>query len=95
MTFEIKSATEDVSGSFQFNHIRHHRAYDALLCVGISPDDIYLGIWSKADIPPAKAGNLVSMDKGSSATFKLTKRKHGLVPIDRFEQSIRDLSRPA
>lgn len=39
--FELKTATEDVSGSFQFNHIRYHRAYDALLCVGVAPADGY------------------------------------------------------
>lgn len=25
ITFEVKTATEDVNGNFQFNHIRHHR----------------------------------------------------------------------
>ena len=45
--FELKTATEDTSKSFQFNHIRYHRQYDALLCVGISPDQIYFGVWDK------------------------------------------------
>ncbi|MBC6403007.1 MAG: hypothetical protein GDA39_02590 [Hyphomonadaceae bacterium] len=42
-TFELKTASEDVSGSFQFNHIRYHREYDALLCIGIAPYRIYVG----------------------------------------------------
>ncbi len=25
ITFEVKTATEDTNGNFQFNHIRHHR----------------------------------------------------------------------
>ena len=36
-TFELKTATEDVSGAFQFNHIRYHRRYDALLCIRHQP----------------------------------------------------------
>lgn len=80
-TFELKTATEDVNGSFQFNHIRYHRNYDALLCVGIGPDYIVTEAWTKAEVSTKKAGNLVSMDKGSSATWKLTKRKDELRPI--------------
>jgi len=88
VTFEVKTATEDVNGAFQFNHIRHHRAYEALLCVGIAPNDIYFGAWTKADVSTEEAGHLVTMDKGSSATFKLSKRKDDLRPIDEFEKHI-------
>jgi len=83
--FELKTATEDVSGAFQFNHIRYHREYDALLCIGIAPGDIFMGAWSKAEVATGKAGRLVSMDKGSSATHKLTKRPEHLKPISEFE----------
>ncbi len=86
--FELKTATEDVHGAFQFNHIRYHRAYDALLCVGIGPGDILIGVWSKAEVATGKAGRLVSMDKGSSATHKLTKRRAQLFPIGEFEDRI-------
>ena len=58
ISFELKTATEDVHGNFQFNHIRHHRVYDAVLCVGISPDAIYFYAWSKADVATGRAGNL-------------------------------------
>lgn len=86
--FELKTASEDVSGSFQFNHIRYHRPYDALLCIGISPSDIFMGAWSKADVTTGKAGTLVSMEKGANASYKLTKRPDQLVPISGFEKLV-------
>ena len=89
VSFEIKTATEDTSGSFQFNHVRHHREYQALLCIGIAPDEVVFDAWTKADIATGKAGNLASMDKGSSATFKLTKRRKVMRNIQEFHQHIR------
>ena len=88
LKFEIKTATEDVNGNFQFNHIRYHRPYDALLCLGISPENIVFGIWTKAAVSTGQAGHLVTMDQGSSATFKLTKRRNSLIDIDKFKKSI-------
>lgn len=89
--FELKTATEDVSGAFQFNHIRYHRPYDAVLCIGISPDNIYMGTWTKAEVATGKAGRLVSMEQGGSVSHKLTKRPDALRPIDEFEEAIREL----
>ncbi len=86
--FELKTASEDVSGSFQFNHIRYHRPYDALLCIGVAPASIHVGAWSKADVTTGKAGNLVSMEKGANASYKLTKRPDQLSPIIEFEDLI-------
>ncbi|MBD0864665.1 MAG: hypothetical protein GDA36_03180 [Rhodobacteraceae bacterium] len=83
-TFELKNAREDVSGSFQFNHIRYHRPYDALLCIGIAPSRIHVGAWSKADVVTGGAGSLVSMEKGANASYKLTKRPDQLLPIPGF-----------
>ncbi|WP_419917917.1 hypothetical protein [Candidatus Poriferisocius sp.] len=91
VTFELKTATEDVNGSFQFNHIRYHRKYQGLLCVGIGPDDIGFDAWSKADVTTGAAGHLVSMDQGSSATWKLTKRSGALRPIADFESHLLNL----
>ena len=82
--FELKTASEDVGGAFQFNHIRYHREYDALLCVGIAPSSIYVGAWSKAHVATGKAGALVSMEKGANASYKLTKRADQLNKIDVF-----------
>ena len=91
-SFEVKTATEDVHRSFQFNHIRLHRSYDAVLCLGIAPDAILFDAWSKADIATEAAGNLVTMDRGSSATWKLTKRRAMLRVIEEFEAHIRALT---
>lgn len=91
ITFEIKTATEDVNRSFQFNHIRHHRTYQGVICLGIAPDAILFDAWRKGDVAEGKAGNLVTMDAGSSATFKLTKRRINLRPITDFETHIGDI----
>lgn len=93
VTFEVKTATEDVKEAFQFNHIRYHRNYDALLCLGIAPNDIRFDAWPKATVTTGGAGHLVTMDKGSSATWKLTKRTESLRPISEFEDLIHDLTR--
>lgn len=86
---ELKTATEDVSGSFQFNHIRYHRPYHGVLCLGVSPNDIYFDIWSKAEISTGKAGTLVSMEKGANASYKLTKKPQALHPIKQFDTQLR------
>jgi hypothetical protein len=82
--FELKTATEDTSGSFQFNHLRYHRQYDAALCLGVTPDELFFGVWSKADLATGKAGTLVSMEKGANASYKLTKKPNQLTPIGEF-----------
>ncbi len=91
VTFELKTATEDVHGSFQFNHIRYHREYEALLCVGIGPDQIGFDAWSKAAVATGEAGHLVSMEKGGSVSHKLTKRRGQLRPIHDFEDHMLNL----
>lgn len=90
--FELKTATEDTSGCFQFNHIRYHRPYDAVLCLGVTPKELFFGVWSKADVVTGKAGNLVSMEKGANASYKLTKKPTGLMPIADFEPRIKEFT---
>ena len=80
--FEVKTASEDKGGSFQFNHVRLDRSYDYLLCLGISPAEIFFGAWSKGEVAESKAGTLVRMAEGQSVTFKLTKRKTDMKPIE-------------
>jgi len=92
ITFELKTATEDVHGSFQFNHIRYHRQYEAVLCLGVSPNSLQFDLWTKAGIVTGKAGNLVSMEKGANASYKLTKRKNQLFDISDFEYKIKSFS---
>jgi len=87
--FELKTATEDVNGSFQFNHLRYHREYEAVLFLGVTPNELYFGIWSKADVVTGKAGKLVTMEKGANASYKLTKKPSNLFPITDFEQKIK------
>jgi hypothetical protein len=82
--FELKTATEDIGGAFQFNHIRYHRPYDGVICLGVSPEEIHFNMWSKSEIVTGKAGNLVSMEKGANASYKLTKRPRTLNNIDQF-----------
>ncbi len=90
ITFELKTATEDIHGNFQFNHIRYHRKYEAVLCLGVSPDSLQFNLWSKADITTGKAGNLVSTEKGANASYKLTKNKNVLLDISEFELIIKN-----
>lgn len=90
VTFEIKTATEDVGGKYQFNHIRYHREYDAVLCLGVSPDQLHFGVWSKADIATGRAGHLVSMEKGANASYKLTKSVEELKRIQQFDTTVRE-----
>jgi len=92
ITFELKTATEDTTGKFQFNHIRYHRKYQAVLCLGVSPNELYFNLWSKADIVTGKAGHLVSMEKGANASYKLTKSKSELFNIKDFEKMILDFT---
>ena len=93
ITFEIKTATEDVSGKFQFNHIRHHRDYQALLVLGIAPSEILFNAWRKGDVWEGKSGRLASMDKDSSATFKLTKKSSELLSITEFTDRINEIAK--
>lgn len=79
--FEVKLASEDTSGSFQFNHIRLDYKYDFLLCLGVTPDGLLFRIWSKGDVATNKAGTLVSMGRGQNSSFKLTKNAKELKPI--------------
>ena len=90
VTFEIKTASEDTKGRYQFNHVRLHREYDALLCIGISPDNIYFQVWTKAEIATGGAGKLTSMEKGGASDFKLSKSKKALLPIEMFEVALTD-----
>ena len=91
--FELKTATEDVGGSFQFNHVRYHRPYEALLCLGVTPNELYFAVWSKADVVTGKAGCLVSMEKGANASYKLTKKINDLFPIAEFENVVKDFTK--
>lgn len=91
--FELKTATEDTNGKYQFNHIRLHRTYQAVLCLGVSPANLYFGVWSKGDVATGKAGRLVTMEKGANASFKLTKAPTQLFEIAEFQSKITEFSK--
>ena len=86
--FEVKMATEDINGNFQFNHIRYDYKYDWILCLGVAPAEIVFDIFSKSELVTGKAGNLVSMGRGQNSSFKLTKRKNTLHPIEKFKEKM-------
>jgi len=94
--FEVKMATEDISGNFQFNHIRLDNVYDWLLCIGVAPDAILFDMYSKGEVANNRVGTLVPMGRGqttrfSVSSFKLTKPKRALHPISEFKDKIQSL----
>ncbi len=54
--FEIKMATEDTGGKFQFNLIRIDYEYDFLLCLGIAPNDILFNVYRHEDVASMNEG---------------------------------------
>ena len=88
---EVKTATEDVSGAFQFNHLRLDYKYSFIVCLGISPNRLLFGIWTKSQLATGDAGNLVSMGKGQNSSFKLTKRNDKLYPITKFKDKLKEV----
>lgn len=78
---EVKMASEDVSGNFQFNGIRYDTRYDFLCALGISPDQVLFNIYPRAQLLNLP---LVPMQKGANATFKLTRKKSELLDLSEF-----------
>ena len=92
--FEVKTASEDVSGSFQFNHIRLDRDYQYLLCLGVRPAAIMFGVWRKGAVSEGEAGRLVRMAEGQSVTYKLTKKPTDMMDIEDLPEWVRDSLMP-
>ena len=88
-SFEVKTASEDVAGGFQFNHVRLDRKYDYLLCLAISPSSVWFNAWRKGEVAEGRAGSLVRMAEGQSVTFKLTKRLDDMRPIEELPDWVR------
>jgi hypothetical protein len=89
--FEVKMATEDISGNFQFNHIRYDYHYDWLLCIGVSPNELRFAIYDKGGLASDKYGTMVSMGRGQNSSFKLTKSKESLRPISEYKTALTGL----
>lgn len=81
VTLEVKVATEDIGGSFQFNGVRYDTKYDRLLVVGISPDRALFNIYLRRDLMDMP---LVRMAKDTNSTFKLTRRAGQLLSLSEF-----------
>ena len=65
------------------------RPYQALICIGVSPSEIFFGTWTKADVTTGLAGKLVSMEAGANASFKLTKAKKDLFSLDKLSKKLK------
>lgn len=89
--FEVKLASEDITGSLQFNHIRYDSKYDFLLCLGVTPDNLVFDIWPKGEVATGMAGNLVSMGKNQNSSFKLTKKVTRLKQISLLPETLSEL----
>ena len=79
---EVKMASEDVSGNFQFNGIRYDTKYDMLCVIGISPDEVRFNIYPKSEVTTNLT--LVAMQKNTNATYKLTRKKAELLDLAEF-----------
>ena len=90
INYELKTATEDVHCKFQFNHFRTHRAYDAVICLGVSPNELYFTVLTKMELLDK---NLVSMEKGANASYKWTAAKKDLIPISIFKEMIEEFTK--
>lgn len=81
---EVKTASLGATGTFQFNHIRLDKRYTHLICLGVCPDEIVYNVWRKGELAEETAGHLVRMAEGQSVTFKLTKRRDEMLPIEQI-----------
>lgn len=77
--FEVKVATQDTSGSHQFNGIRLDTEYSHLFLLGIGFDKLGYKIIDKRDFG---GYSLTPMQKGTNSTFKLTFKLEHLDSFD-------------
>ncbi|MDA8031469.1 MAG: hypothetical protein MPK62_10180 [Alphaproteobacteria bacterium] len=88
--FEVKTATQDKQGGFQFNGIRFDTKYDYLLLIGIGHDDLYFEAVSRSKLTDE---SMVPMAKGVNSSFKLTikirgERLHSINEFDHFMKNL-------
>ena len=93
--FEVKTASEDSSGAFQFNHVRLDRDYDYLLCLGIRPAAVLFEAWRKGEVSEKAAGTLVRMAEGQGVTFKLTKKPESMREIEELPGWMKQIIAPS
>lgn len=66
---EVKTATEDVNGCFQFNGIKKGIDYDCVFCLGIAPAEMFFGIFPRELCEEKLTTN---MSKGVVGSYKMT-----------------------
>ena len=88
---EVKTASLGANGTFQFNHVRYDRDYRYLICLGICPNSVFFGEWRKGNLAEGGAGRLVPMAQGQHTTYKLTKKRDDLQPIEELIPWARNL----
>ena len=90
---EVKTASEDSKGKFQFNGIKYNgdTPYDLLLLIGIAPNEVFFHICKKDGIPP----NLPMMSKNTPGTHKWTLTSDKMHAVENFaEQANKFLGAP-
>ena len=80
-TMEVKCASEDVHGRFQFNGIRYDTRYDFLLVVGVAPETVWFRFYKRQDLMDFK---MAPMARGTAGSYKLSRRPDQLFSIDKF-----------
>ena len=87
--FEVKIATQDVSDNFQFNGIRYDRKYSTLICLaGCHLNSLRYYLIVEKKFIGSGIHKMVSMAKGSNASFKLTKTIKDLNSFSKFKDNI-------
>ncbi len=87
---EVKLATQDTSGNFQFNGIRHDTDYTHLFLLGVMRSTIRYRMIPKAWLTTKRDEYpLVSMARRTNAAFKLTRSEDDLLRFDRLEADLR------
>ena len=80
-TIEVKMATQDVNGAFQFNGIRYDYPADLIFVLGIAPDEVWFNLYARRDLFEL---TLVPMRKNANSDFKLTRTPEQLLAVGDF-----------
>lgn len=88
--FEVKVATLDVHGSFQFNGVRYDTKYTHLFFLGVLPESLRYEIVAKQTLGDG-GYTMVAMAKGTNSSFKVTLPEKRMKSFDRFEAEVRRL----
>ena len=101
--FEVKFATEDSNGGFQFNAMKLDAIYDYLFCIGVSPNEEYFQIIKKENLFNnnymketfnCKLGSLYKKrenEKVDEMSYKLSLSKSKMKPISELLTTLREI----